>query len=73
MSTRACKFCGGRIRFVTVESGRAMPVNLDPDPAGNVVMEEGIARVLTAEQRRHWTGPRLMPHTATCTHRPRRR
>ena len=67
MSTRACIYCGKRIRFVTTAAGKLLPVNLDPDPAGNVVMRDGMAHVLTAaEQVGHARTALLMPHQATC-------
>ncbi len=62
------------IRFVATPAGRRLPVNLDPDPAGNVVMRDGLARVLTADQVAgpYRSATRWMPHQATCTGRGRR-
>jgi hypothetical protein len=52
-----------------------MPINPDPDPAGNVVMQRGVAVVVTAGQHTDLdVVTRYMPHRATCTGRaPRRR
>lgn len=68
MSARPCKRCGAMIRFVATPAGRRLPLNLDPDPNGNVVMERGMARVLTADAvaGRYATATRWMPHQATC-------
>ena len=30
MEVKTCKGCGARIRFIKMESGKAMPVNADP-------------------------------------------
>lgn len=73
MSTRACRYCGKMIRFVATPGGRQMPINLDPDPLGNVVMRDGLARVLTAAQvAAGGPGGRYMPHQATCEARAQR-
>jgi hypothetical protein len=73
MSSRACRDCGARIRFLVTPGGRSMPINLDPDPRGNVVIENGVARVLTAEETARATGSRWMPHKATCAAGQQRR
>ena len=52
-----------------------MPINLDPDPSGNVVIIGGLARVLGVPDLMARSGPGglFMPHHATCTARPRTR
>ena len=64
-----CKDCGETVLFVRTEYGSTMPINWDPDPAGNVVLMEvdrrTYARVLGKGAERPacvlW-----MPHHATC-------
>jgi hypothetical protein len=74
-SAAACRYCGVKIRWVETEAGRRMPVNLDPDPNGNVVMVAGLARVLGVPELVAQQGKsgRWMPHHATCTGKPRTR
>lgn len=71
----ACRYCGRQIRWVETEAGRRMPINRDPDPAGNVVIIGGRARVLSVPDAMARTGTsgRFMPHHATCTGKPRSR
>lgn len=41
-STPRCRSCKQQIRWVTMKSGKANPVDPDPDPArGNVLIVEG--------------------------------
>jgi len=69
-----CKWCGGRIRWVVTESGSTMPLDPDPNADGNVVIEGGRARVLSAIEHGQPAGhtARWMPHHATCPAAPRR-
>lgn len=63
-----CRACARRVRWApTVNPGRFMPLNEDPDPAGKVYLDDfGVARVLRAGE----TAPvRYMPHFARCDHR----
>lgn len=70
-----CRDCQQTIRFVVTPGRRRMPLNIDPDPNGNVVMIDGMARVLTADQlaQRGLPAQRWMPHAATCERRRARR
>jgi len=66
-----CRSCPARVRWVLTETGARMPLNWDPDPAGNVVRvttDDGPrARVLgPAELAKLPAGRRFMPHWATC-------
>ena len=69
------------IRFVRVhgENGLSwMPVNADPDPAGNVAVgPNGTGRVLARDQKPTAAEVLWMPHAATCVapaaHRKRHR
>lgn len=68
MSSRsACKYCGAPIRWATTQGGKAMPLNLDPDPRGNQELiphgggdQVKRADMFTPEHRRY------MPHWAKC-------
>lgn len=62
--------CAAIIRWAVTREGRRMPLNLDPDPAGNVVIEtnatgEVRARVLTGHELPA-LGEAWMPHWKTC-------
>lgn len=65
-----CATCKARIRFAKTANGSQMPLNYEPDPAGNMIINvEGIAvnigkpgDLFTAKE----DGPRYMPHFATC-------
>lgn len=63
-----CRSCARRVRWApTVNPGRFMPLNEDPDPAGNVYLDDaGVARVLRAGETAF---VRYMPHFARCDHR----
>lgn len=56
--------------------GKAIPIDPDPNPAGNVAVRpqrrgELLARVLTkGEDHDHQTEVRAMPHFATCAANP---
>lgn len=66
-----CSTCGAPILWVQTIHGRAMPLNPDPDPKGNVTFTpQGLATV-TAQPREEGE-ERYMPHHATCP-RPIRR
>jgi hypothetical protein len=66
-----CNACADPIRFVNLDTGKAMPVNPAPGPDGNVAarMRGGrlVGFVITAARR---PGPldryRFTPHYATC-------
>jgi hypothetical protein len=68
-----CNTCLARILWTVTAAGRRMPVNADPDPAGNTAVHTDVtgrhkSRALTAErptlEGSEW---RAMPHAATCT------
>ena len=69
-----CRDCDAPVRFVATASGKRMPIDIDPTPTGNVVILDGMARVLTADQlaQRNQPAQRFMPHAATCPRRRRR-
>lgn len=65
-----CDYCGKAIRWVATRKGKKMPLDPNPAPDGNVVLElEGIdrtpcARVLTKGEVA--AGPTYLSHFATC-------
>lgn len=73
-----CDTCGARIIWTVTAAGRRMPVDADPDPAGNTAVYADVtgrlrSRAITTErptlEGSEWLA---MPHAATCT-RPRPR
>jgi hypothetical protein len=69
-----CKWCGLPIKWAATAGGKRMPLDVDPNPAGNIVIRDGRAVVLsTAEYSRNVAGPRLTSHFATCPKRPARK
>jgi len=65
-----CQACDAPLRWAATTAGRRMPLNANPDPAGNVTLDDdGIARVWSgADLVRCREAGRLlyMPHHATC-------
>lgn len=49
METTTCRACGKRIFFAKTPAGKAIPLNAEPDPAGNVALRDGLAVVLGGE------------------------
>jgi hypothetical protein len=49
----ACRSCSEPIFWIVsaAPGHKSMPLNNEPDPTGNVVIENGYARVLNADQR----------------------
>ncbi len=71
-----CRSCGAAVRWAHTAAGRAMPLNPNPHPNGNVALDDnGRCRVLAARDLPH-PGPTYRPHWATCpkadAHRRRR-
>lgn len=69
--TLTCTSCGRPYEFVQTVTGKAMPIDLAPNPAGNILIVDGTAEVLkkgdprwdsvTAEELR-------ISHFATCAY-----
>lgn len=38
MNVTRCRSCGARVIFCTTERGKAMPVDAEPHPAGNITL-----------------------------------
>lgn len=69
-----CRSCGARITWLKTAAGKSIPVDEDPAPDGNIVVDEGIARVLGREEMAQvkrtanelYFEPRYRSHFATC-------
>ncbi|MBF0501471.1 MAG: hypothetical protein HQM09_15125 [Candidatus Riflebacteria bacterium] len=65
-----CKSCGASIRWVKTEAGKSMPIDDKPNPAGNIVIENGVATVRTDKP----ANTRLyISHFATCVNAAKHR
>lgn len=61
--TPRCQACPAPLRWArSATTGNRMPFDLEPSPSGTWVIERGLARKATSED----TGPRYVPHFATC-------
>lgn len=68
-ATVRCRSCGAPIRWAKTRQGKAMPLDANPTPTGNVVISpDGAARVLTRKQVEQGgiVGDRYVSHHATC-------
>lgn len=64
-----CRSCKAKIRFAKTANGSQIPLDFEPNPAGNMIIdEEGIARVIPKADlfNQRETGQVFMPHHATC-------
>lgn len=75
----ACSKCGAPILWCATVNGKMQPLDLQPDPTGNILLTEeyrqtdrGVlqqCRVVTKAERESLfppAGDRYMPHHATC-------
>lgn len=58
-----CKACSAPILWAKTPAGKAMPLNADRDPDGNVELRDGVAHVVGKAAPK--LGERYMPHHAT--------
>lgn len=68
-SVADCRSCGAPVIWTVTERGKRMPVDADPDPQGNIRLEQSTGDApLTAVYTREWTaGAELyVSHFATC-------
>ncbi len=69
-----CKTCNQPIMWATTAAGKAIPLDVEPVPDGNLVLDGGTARVADMFSP---PGPRWRSHFATCVdadiHRRNRR
>jgi len=70
-ASSACRDCGQLIAWVATSRGNVMPVDPEPDPAGNVaVMRDDAGQVVSRVVGLRPPAPfetLYMPHVATCT------
>lgn len=72
MSACRAAVCGARILWAATPptpqkpSGARMPLDPDPNPAGNVVLRDGYAHVLGKDEKPAADETVFMPHFATC-------
>ena len=69
-----CRSCNRRITWLKTPGGKAMPVDEDPVPEGNVVVIGQMAKVCknaAAAEKACPGEPRYMPHWATCPDGPK--
>jgi hypothetical protein len=65
-----CHDCGTLIAWVRTVADKRMPIDLEPNPDGNVVIDDhGVAYVLSPKGAHAAGGTRYMPHFATCRNR----
>lgn len=67
---QACRSCGAAIFFKPTTGDASIPLDAEPNPAGNVILERDLlgqtfARVL-GKGEHDVPGTRYMPHFATC-------
>lgn len=70
--SNTCRSCSARVRWVRTKAGKPMPLDPEPNEAGNVTLDEaGVATVHSPQSDAE--GVRYMPHFATCPNYRRRR
>lgn len=57
-----CRTCDAPVLWVSTPTGKAMPLDLEPDPEGRFVVEGGVAYPVGLFSE----GPRYTSHFATC-------
>lgn len=74
----ACKQreCGRTVLWAITSNGKRMPIDPDPNPDGNVVIEymdfRSTPHVRVLKKNEDTTLPRYMPHAATCVAKKKR-
>lgn len=61
-----CRRCGAEIRWLRTTAGKAMPVDVEPNPAGNVYLLDGLVHVLHKDEQQPANVALLMVHFASC-------
>jgi hypothetical protein len=73
-----CRSCGAKIFWAKTVRGRAIPLDVEPSPKGNIILKGGLAHYITAATRAERADGEAVPevyltHFATCpfagTHR----
>jgi hypothetical protein len=74
MTTGECRSCGAAVIWCKTANGKTMPVNAEPDPKGNIVInQEGEALLATylTKALKETLGditPRYTSHFSNCPH-----
>ena len=67
MTNQKCSSCGATIFFVkNAKTGNFMCLNSEPDPKGNVVLQDGLAHVVGKGGLFEEGAVRFLSHHATC-------
>jgi hypothetical protein len=68
----ACRSCGAPVLWAVTAEGKRMPVDAEPTPAGNLVVDQTAqpwtVRVVPPDDLLAGDPPRYLPHWATCPH-----
>lgn len=67
----ACRSCGATVLWTRTVAGKAMPLDPTPIDGGNVVLENGRARVVSKANPAPDGAKRYVSHHATCPQRAR--
>jgi hypothetical protein len=59
-----CRSCGAPITWAITDKRRRIPLDPEPNPAGNIRLDLTHAHILTKGET--YYGPRYMSHFATC-------
>lgn len=61
-----CSACSAPILWARTGSNKPIPLDPDPTDAGNVELDNGVAKVWGTSHQWPTGTPRYMPHHATC-------
>lgn len=67
----SCRSCGASVVWVETEHQKAMPIDAEPSPKGNLVLEPVDAskpslRTVHVQRGSDAAGPRYLSHFSTC-------
>lgn len=69
MKTSKCSTCGAPVAWVLTILGRKMPIDPEPVPDGNLLLQDGIVQVCKVEKPTDGSQvPLYKSHFATCAH-----
>lgn len=63
-----CRSCGAPVRWVETSKGKKMPIDINPNPNGNVILIDGVAHYVKDDpfEKPEETAKRYVSHFATC-------
>jgi hypothetical protein len=68
----ACRSCGAPVLWAVTAEGKRMPVDAEPAPAGNLIVDQTArpwtVRVVPPDDLLIGDPPRYLSHFATCPH-----